>query len=226
VWNSSPDRYRAIGEHYRPQLQPGTPFSIDVNVVDRIPPGRPLNKPRGLELYELLSNVAANVDLITLYAYSTFSPDDMRLVPFVLGAREMTGGPAADGTITAQRQLIWHTNTRGRSVYLDGQEWPCRSDSQVLIPGGVHRVLTRPGTGSANPSELRVEGVNGTVLGAKWSGSRLSLSYESRGRCFVMLNRQPNTVLCDGASGGGEVLNKGGRVCLVLPQGKHTVELD
>ena len=74
VWNSSPDRYRAIGEYYRPRLQPGTPFSLDVNVVDRIPPGTPLNRPRGLELYELLANVAANVDLITLYAYSTFSP--------------------------------------------------------------------------------------------------------------------------------------------------------
>ena len=36
VWNSSPDRYRAIGEYYRPRLQPGTPFSMDVNVVDRI----------------------------------------------------------------------------------------------------------------------------------------------------------------------------------------------
>ena len=49
------------------------------------PRGRPLNKPRGLELYELVANVAANVDLITLYAFSTFSADDMRLVPFVLG---------------------------------------------------------------------------------------------------------------------------------------------
>ena len=105
MWNSSPDRYRAIGEHYRPRLQPGTPFSIDVNVVDRIPPGRPLNKPRGLELYELVANVAANVDLITLYAFSTFSPDDMRLVPFVLGAQQMTGGSTEEGTVAAQRQL-------------------------------------------------------------------------------------------------------------------------
>ena len=92
VWNSSPDRYRAIGEYYRPRLPPGTQFSMDINVVDRFPPGRPLTRPRGLELYELLANVAANVDLITLYAYSTFSPDDMRLVPFVLAAQQMTTG--------------------------------------------------------------------------------------------------------------------------------------
>src|ERR1035438_8947734 len=50
VWNSSPDRYQAIAEHYRPRLQKGTSFSMDVNVAERNPPGRPLDLPRGLEL--------------------------------------------------------------------------------------------------------------------------------------------------------------------------------
>jgi len=226
VWNSSPDRYRAIGEHYRPRLLPGTPLSLDVNVVDRTPPGRPLNKPRGLELYELVANVAANVDLITLYAFSTFSPDDMRLVPFVLGAQQLTGESPEEGTVLAQRQLIWRTDTRGRTVYLDGQEWPCRSESQVLIPAGTHQVLTRPQAETSGESALRIEGLNGTILGAEQAGSRVRFAYESRGRCYVTLNRAPATVLCDGAPGVGKILSNDGRVCLVLPQGKHTVELD
>jgi hypothetical protein len=226
VWNSSPDRYRAIGEYYRPRLQPGTPFSIDVNVVDRLPPGRPLNKPRGLELYELVANVAAHVDLITLYAFSTLSPDDMRLVPFVLGAQQMIGGSPEEGTVVAQRQLIWRTDPRGRTVYLDGQEWPCRSDSQVLIPAGTHTVLMRPQTESAGQSALRIESLNGRILDAERIGQHLRLTYESRGRCYVMLNRTPATVLCDGAPGVGQVLSNAGRVCLVLPQGKHSVELE
>jgi len=226
VWNSSPDRYRAIGEYYRPRLQPGTPFSIDVNVVDRIPPGRPLNKPRGLELYELVANVAKNVDLITLYAFSTFSPDDMRLVPFVLGAEQMASGPPDEGTILARRQLLWRTDALGKTVYLDGQEWPCRSDSQVLIPAGTHRVSTRPQADDAGQSPLRIESLNGTILGAEQSGQHVRFTYESRGRCYVTLNRAPATVLCDGAPGVAKVLSDGGRVCLVLPQGKHTVELE
>jgi hypothetical protein len=226
VWNSSPDRYRAIGEHYRPRLQPGTPFSMDVNVVDRIPRGRPLNRPRGLELYELLANVAANVDLITLYAFSTFSPDDMRLVPFVLGAQQMTSGTAEEGTVRAQRQLFWRTDARGRAVYLDGREWPCRSDSQVLIPAGVHEVSTRPQPASADQNVLHIESINGTILGAERSGRRVRLNYESRGRCYVTLNRTPTSLLCDGAPGVGKVLSNAGRVCLVLPQGKHTVEME
>jgi hypothetical protein len=226
VWNSSPDRYKAIGEYYRPRLQPGTPFSLDVNVVDRIPPGTPLNRPRGLELYELLANVAANVDLITLYAYSTFSADDMRLVPFVLGAQQMTGGATEEGTVRARRQLIWRTDTRGRAVYLDGREWPCRSDSQVLIPAGEHKVSTRTETESAGQNALHIEGINGTILGAERTGPHLRLTYESRGRCFVRLNRKPTAVLCDGSSGVGEVLSNGDGVCLVLPQGKHTIEME
>jgi hypothetical protein len=226
VWNSSPDRYRAIGEHYRPRLQPGTPFSLDVNVVDRIPAGRPLTKPRGLEFYELVANVASSVDLITLYAFSTFSPDDMRLVPFVLGAQQLNGGKAEEGTVSAQRQLYWQTDTRGRTVYLDGREWPCRSDSQVLIPSGVHKVQARPQAGSAGQETLNIESINGTILGAERSGPRVSLTYESRGRCLVTLNRRPTTALCDGAPGVGEVLENGGRVGLVLPQGKHTVVME
>jgi hypothetical protein len=226
VWNSSPDRYRAIGEHYRPRLQPGTPFSLDVNVVDRIPPGRPLNKPRGLELYELVANVAANVDLITLYAFSTFSPDDMRLVPFVLGGQQMSVGLLEEGTVSAQRQLLWRTDARGRTAYLDGQEWPCRSDSQVLIPAGTHTVLTRPQTESAGQSALHIESLNGTILGAERSGQRVRLTYESRGRCYVTLNRTPAIVLCDGAPSVGKILSNDAHVCLVLPQGKHSVEIE
>jgi hypothetical protein len=226
VWNSSPDRYRAIGEHYRPALQPGTPFSLDVNVVDRDPPGRPLNTPRGLELYELLANVAASVDMITLYAFGTLSPDDMRLVPFVLGAPQMIGGTPEEGAVRARRQLFWLTDTHGRAVYLDGQAWPCHSDSQVLIPAGVHRVSTSPQVGSAAESALRIESLNGIILGAEQSGQRLRLTYESPGRCYVTLNRTPTTVLCDGAPGVARILSNGGGVCLVLPQGKHTVELE
>ena len=226
VWNSSPDRYRAIGEYYRPRVQSGTPFTLDVNVVDRTPPGRPLTRPRGLELYELLANVAANVDLISLYAYSTFSADDMRLVPSVLAAQQMTPESTEDGAITAQRQLFWRTDTRGRTVYLDGQEWPCRSDSQVLIPAGVHKVSTRPQAAEAGQSTLRIENINGTILGAKQAGQHITVIYESRGRCYVTMNREPNTMLCDDAPGVGKVLSSGGNVCLVLPQGKHTVELE
>jgi hypothetical protein len=226
VWNSSPDRYRAIGEYYRPRLQPGTPFTLDVNVVDRTPPGRPLTRPRGLELYELLANVAANVDLITLYAYSTFSADDMRLVPSVLAAQQMTPESTKDDAVAAQRQLFWRTDTRGRTVYLDGQEWPCRSDTQVLIPAGVHKVSTRPQTGEAGPGTLRIENINGTILGAKQMGQHITLNYESRGRCYVTMNRAPAKVLCDGVPGAEKVLSDHGNVCLVLPQGKHTVELE
>jgi hypothetical protein len=226
VWNQSPERYRAIGEHYRPRLQAGTPFSLDVNVVDRMPPGRPLDKPRGLELYQLVANVAANVDLLTLYGFSTLSSDDMRLVPFVLGAQQMTGEVRKTVTVQAKRQVYWRTDTRGRSAYLDGRDWPCLSDSQVLIPAGTHSVSTRAERESPGPGALRIESITGAILGAERAGQRLILTYESRGRCYVRLNRKPSSVLCDGASCLDRVLSDGAHVCLVLPQGRHRVEME
>ncbi len=226
VWNSTPDRYRAMGEYYRPRLRPGTPLSLDVNVVDRDPPGRPLNKPRGLELYELAANVAENVDLITLYAFSTFSADDMRLLPFVLGAHEMVGEPGEDGKIVARHQLIWKTPARGQTVYVDGREWPCRSDSEVVIPEGEHTISMRPGTASSTGSAMNIEGINGGILQAERSGDGLRFTYQSRGRCYVTLSRRPSIVRCDGAPAGTAPLNNGNYVCLELPQGKHTVDVD
>jgi hypothetical protein len=150
----------------------------------------------------------------------------MRLVPSVLAAQQMTPGLTQDGAVSAQRQLFWRTDTRGRTVYLDGQEWPCRSDSQVLIPAGVHKVSTHPQMLDAGPGTLHIENINGTILGAKQAGQHITLTYESRGRCYVTMNREPNTMLCDDAPGVGKVLSSGGNVCLVLPQGKHTVELE
>jgi hypothetical protein len=226
VWNSNPDRYQAIAEHYRPRLQKGASFSMDVNVVERYPPGRPLDEPRGLELYDLLANVAANVDMVTLYAYSTLSKDDMQLAPFVLGAHQMSREPTEAGTVRAKRQLFWQTNTRGKTVYVDGHEWPCHSDSRVLIPAGVHSVSTVPQAADAEPNGLHIESVSGTILDAEQSGQHVSLTYESRGRCYLILNRAPATVLCDGAAGVAAVATNGGQTCLALPQGRHTVELD
>ena len=52
---------------------------------------------------------------------------------------------------------------------------------------------------------LRVESISGKVLGAERSGKRVTLTYESRGRCYVTLNRKPTTVLCDGAPDLGKV---------------------
>ena len=224
VWNSSPDRYRAIGEYYRPRLRPGTPFTLDVNVVDRMPPGRPLNRPRGMEFYELLANVASNVDLVTLYAYSTFTADDMRLAPYVLAAPQITSEFTRDGVVTAARQIYWQTDTLGRRVLLDGRDWPCHSDAAVLIPAGVHRVATQAAFDGGAPSGLRIEGVNGTVLEAGDHDGRVTLRYESRWRCYVILNRAPAAVLCDGKSDAAHVLIEAGRVCVVLPEGKHAVE--
>ena len=226
VWNSAPDRYRAIGEYYRPRLQPGTPFTLDVNVVDRTPPGRPLNRARGLELYELVAYVASNVDFVTLYAYSTLSADDMRLVTYVLAAPQLNLEFTKDGVVTAQRQIYWHVDTRGRTVYVDGQVWPCRSDTQVLIPAGVHRVSSDPQSADSAPDALRIENISGAILAAKQAGPHVTLTYESRGRCYITLNRVPAMVLCDGAPGVDKVLSGAGHVCIVLPQGKHTVDLE
>jgi hypothetical protein len=194
--------------------------------VDRMPPGRPLDKPRGLELYQLVANVAANVDLLTLYGFSTLSSDDMRLVPFVLGAQQMTGEVRKTVTVQAKRQVYWRTDTRGRSAYLDGRDWPCLSDSQVLIPAGTHSVSTRAERESPGPGALRIESITGAILGAERAGQRLILTYESRGRCYVRLNRKPSSVLCDGASCLDRVLSDGAHVCLVLPQGRHRVEME
>ena len=226
VWNSGADRYRLIGEYYRARVQAGTPLSIDINVAERIPPGRPLDKPRGQELYDLVATVAAHVDLLTLYGFSTLSPDDMRLVPFVLGASQLISEPAQDGTIQARRQIYWHIDTRGQSPYLDGHEWPCWSDSAVLIPAGTHQVSLRPEAGSAESNPLRVESINGALLSAERAGPRVTLTYEARGQCYVTLNHPPTTVLCDGASGLAKVLTDGDHVCVVLPQGKHTLEIE
>lgn len=224
VWNSGGDRYKAIGEYYRPKLQPGTPLALDINVTDRMPPGRPFNKPRGQELYDWIANAAADADMVTLYGFSTLSADDMRLVPFVLGAQQISRGITDDGTVAARRQIMWQTDTAGKTVYMDGREWPCWSDSQVLIPAGVHKVSMRPADRSEAETALRLESVSGSVLGAAHRQTQISITYESRGRCYAVLNRAPSAILCDGISGQAKVLGGSGKTCIVLPPGKHTVQ--
>jgi hypothetical protein len=223
VWNSTPERYRAMGEYYRAQLQPNTSFSLDINVVDRGRGSRPLPRPRGLELYAILTNAASDADFVTLYGYATLSSDDMRLAPAVLAAQQ--GSVQDDGRVAAKRQIYWRTNTRGLSIYLDGALWPCYSDDQVLIPAGVHSVSVRPESAGAADG-LNIEYISGVVVQASRVGNAVSLTYQSRGRCYVVVNREPFAILVDRAKNVAKVVAGNGSICIVLPQGTHQVDLE
>ena len=96
----------------------------------------------------------------------------------------------------------------------------------MLIPAGAHTVTTRPQPEKAESNPLRIESINGRLLKARRDDKQVTLTYESRGRCYVTLNRKPATLLCDGAPYLGEFLSNGKHVCLVPPQGKHTVVME
>jgi hypothetical protein len=99
---------------------------------------------------------------------------------------------------------------------VDGAPWPVQSHDILWLPVGRH--VVERGTVEL---PLRVLGVNGTLLQARWTGFTVELEYQSESRAAVLLDRAPAGAWVDGKE--PVTLANPDHTTLLLPRGRHKV---
>lgn len=222
LWNLGPDRYRVIGEEYRSIMSDNDQLSIDINVIDRGGEVYPTRKQRGVELYQLVNTAGRYTDKVILYSLATLEADEMGFVPYSRsGDIEVREASKNEYILEADKGFIWRIATEGKTFYIDGEKWPFVSETGVIIPGGEHRLKVLD---IENDIMLFIESVNGEISDVTMD-EKISFSYSSEGRFFMVVRAKPSQVELDGAAYAPDIMKDGNKYTVILPKGVHRVSI-
>ena len=218
-WSRPPERYTTMGSNYR-RLLGERPFMIDVNVVP-LPEDRKelysTAQPTGTEFLELWKYASRETRRVCYYCESSVLENDWLLLPAAMAG---SGSVTAKGTaVTVSAPYTVALRSGAGNVRMDGEPWPARSDSEIIVPAGKH-LITMDAEHGADVN-LRLVSITGELLGAWCSADTLSLEYSARGRCALGFGLRPSAVLLDGMPAHPPVHDSGSGSVFYVPGGRH-----
>ena len=220
LWGLGPERYARMSEQYARLTPHADKLSVDVNIVARPSISFPTLLQTGTEFLQLVHVVQRSFRTVTLYAeHSILAPD----VPLL---------SAASASVTALRITPDRMQVDSRhgvgvrwngSALVDGLPWPHTDGSFVWLPSGKHEV-TRPAANAPSP-HTRLIDFNGELGSLSLTPHGLDFSYAADARAIAVLDRRPISMRIDGQPVAMQTLTRPGATVVLLPGGKHRVEI-
>ncbi len=218
TWASSPLRYDRISDRLPSLLPPGQAF-IDINIVPR-EAGIPTAAATAGEFDLAVAAASWSSGRLALFSLSTVAAADRERLPGAVAA-------SAEALDTGLRSAFAVTarapgGPADALLKVDGVPWPA-APGRAIIPAGEHRLEWSPGV-AAGPALLRLTGEIGS---ASVEAGAIEVSYFSRPRAYLVVDREPLRVAIDGAAADVPVTpNPEGGYTLQLPGGLHTVRIE
>ncbi len=231
AWSDDPRRYRDIAENYRPLL--GDDLMLDLNILSFRTRQQPTMFPTliqtGTESLALVSVAYQQAERVVVYAESSVNPQDLPLMACAAASGARLEHLADGGyRVTSPYAVTLDMLTSGRVAMVDGEPRTAVSPGQFLIPAGTH-VVKSVGADtnlfSLQPFHASLVSITGNLLYAREQERGVDFGYNARSRCLVTLTRPPVTLLVDGQSVPLQVLKGSSRYTVMLPSGKHDVQI-
>lgn len=222
LWSLGPERYSVIGESYRDIMQKNQRLFIDINIIDRFGQNYPTKKQRGTEIYALIHNASKYTDKVIMYSLSTPEKEDMTLAPYAY-AYDVKGKTIGENAyeFEAKNNFIWHVEMKDKEVYVDGKKYPLYTEDRILVPYGKHKVEIKNSTSN----EIKIRDINANVKEASYDNDVAKVSYISKGRCFINVDKKPISIAIDGKASSPEIKELNGTYTVFLPHGEHTITI-
>jgi hypothetical protein len=210
-----PQRYPEIARRYQPLVTRPERLAVDINVVERYQDVYPTRQQTGVELFELLHMASIAFSRVAVYFENSISPMDMKLLP--AATADVRSVQRVDGGIVVDSPRGVGLRWEGPAL-VDGAAWPFHTRDTVWLPAGKHTVTA----GTSDPP-LQVLGLSATLLNACSTASTVEFEYDGDSRAAVLVAGNFGRALVDGKS--PEVITAGDHITLLLPRGRHKVEL-
>src|SRR5262245_53194046 len=154
-WGNTPMRYLEFGEGYEKLVSDPSRLMFDINVVrDRLRGNGPTDLMSGTELALAAASAArAGNGRVAIYSEASLRPEDRVLVPGVLGSAARVNSPSSDYQKTywlATNRTVRYalpdversseSNGRHDLGAVDGVDWQCGSNGEVIVPAGEHSI--------------------------------------------------------------------------------------
>jgi len=219
-WSRPPQRYTAMGRYYR-RLLGEKPFIIDINVVpleeDR--KGRfSTEQPAGTEFLQLWRYASGETDRVCFYSESSVYAKDWQLLPSAMAGRGSVREEQGAMRVDAPTTVTLRCEPGEWNVQMDGQPWPARGDSEIIVPAGNHIVRIAREKGAEG---IRLLSITGELHAARWSGDSLAVDYQSVGRCALGFDTVPGKITIDENPSLLRLYHAGNGCVVIAPGGRH-----
>ncbi len=224
-WVAPPGRYHRLRKTLASMMPEGNSM-IDINVVPAHPldqHGFPSEQATGAELLQQIQAAADRNGRVCIYCESSLFEPDWTLIPGAMAAGSAIRKNPEGWAVTSPATVTLTVEVRDKLVYIDGNLWPGRGTSHVVMPAGHHQLSIRPAPASPDSGKgaLRLLALSGELLGCEVNEGGFEIVYSSPARCLLTLNHPPARVFVDGIASDLPVLKGVEGTLVFAPSGKH-----
>lgn len=232
-WSTEPTRYAELGKLYTRKLGDPSKVMVDLNIYqlrhrEDVTPF-PTTIQTGIESYHLMNSAAVGASRFTVYAEGTCNPQDFAF--FTYASSSPVKYEYTDNGIDVKSPYSFVLQLPGdiRIINVDDQTMVGYRENSFLIPAGEHSISFHsqnfPGFSTVE-IQPQLLSFSGNLLDIKYDMRQVSFGYESNERSVVSLNRTPTSVVVDGQNYRFEELKGNDCFSVLLPAGKHSVEIE
>ncbi len=230
-WAHSPDRYRKFGETYLPLVKDPRRLMFDINVVpvrDITHSLAPMETCAGVELVQTYVAAVQPTGRAAIYSEGTMPLEDLQMLSKVLAHQARVERKWDTWVTESEKSIEVEAPGQWQNFRVDDQIWPGWSDTDVLIPGGNHRITAARRKFSlfdTSVLDIRLVRFTGNLDTLVPSERGLQFGYDSQLRAVALFNRRPHEVHIDGEPYAEPPVSYSGRWSVRLPRGKHKVDV-
>ena len=233
LWSTDPSRYAAMGAMYQKFVSDSSRLSLDLNILsfrkkDVVTPFPTLIQT-GIESYQLVRAASMGARKFTIYCEETVNPQDMMFFPYAAASHVVSSPTAAGYDFESPTSFNLKLPRTVTEISVDGAILSPFRDNEYLIPAGKHEVRFAAGAAGAfstHALQTRIMSFTGNLEVVSYGMRSASLVYDSGPRAIVSLNAEPTGLTIDGQSVRPTVLKGNDCYSLLLPAGKHSVEIE
>lgn len=231
-WSTNPDRYIEMGRWYAQRMSDSTKLMLDLNILNfrgqqEMTPF-PTLMQTGLESYQLINAASKGAARFTVYSESSCNPQDISFFSYASSGMVKYETTEGGFHVNSPYSFVLQLPKDIKAISVDGENVIGYRENHYLIPAGDHTILTHlndiPGF-STDELQPEMLSFTGNLLSIDYEMRSISFNYTGDERTLASLNNKPTSVMVDGKAYDFEVLSGNDCFTIMLPPGKHQVDI-
>lgn len=231
MWSTDPSRYAAFGKYYAERMAEPEKLMVDLNILSFRDKNQVTSFPTliqtGIESYQMINSAATGAPRFTIYSEATCNPEDMPYFSYASSAPVKYDYTEDGYKVNSPYSFVLQLPKKIKVIQVDGQDVIGYRENNFLIPAGEHNITVSENSSQFSTVELQPQllSFTGNLLDIKYDMRQVSFSYTSYERAYASFNREPTAITVDGHAYKFEVLTGNDGFAVMLPSGKHKVEV-
>ncbi len=231
-WSTNPTRYAEMGKFYSQKMNDPSKLLIDINILEvrkrEDVTSFPTVIQTGIESYHLINSASVGAPRFVIYAEGSCNAQDMSFFSYSSSSEVKYTNIENGYEVNSPYSFVIQLPKENKIITVDGQQVIGYRENMFLVPAGKHIINYHtsdlPGFSTVE-LQPQILSFTGNLLDINYGMRKLSFTYESSERAIISVNRNPTLLKVDGKVTDFESLKGNDCFSVILPSGKHSIEI-